>query len=117
MKLAIIGSRSINNIDIAPYIQEKPTEIISGGARGVDTLASEYARRFNIKLTEFLPDYERYGKGAPIRRNALIVEACDSLIAFWDGKSKGTLNSINQAKKLGKKTQVFLVQSIRQEPR
>lgn len=109
MKLAIVGSRSINNIDIGTYIQEVPTEIISGGAKGVDTLASEYAIRNNIKLTEILPDYKRYGRGAPIIRNSQIVECCDKLIAFWDGKSRGTLSSINLAKKLGKELQVIII--------
>ena len=109
MKLAIVGSRCINNIDIGTYIQEVPTEIISGGAKGVDTLASEYAIRNNIKLTEFLPDYKRYGRGAPIIRNSQIVECCDKLIAFWDGKSRGTLSSINLAKKLGKELQVIII--------
>ena len=109
MKLAIVGSRGINNIDIGTYIQEVPTEIISGGAKGVDTLAAEYAIRNNIKLTEFLPDYKRYGRGTPIIRNSQIVESCDKLIAFWDGKSRGTLSSINLAKKLGKELQVVII--------
>ena len=109
MKLAIVGSRGINNIDIGAYIKEIPTEIISGGAKGVDTLASEYAIRNNIKLTEFLPDYKRYGRGTPIIRNSQIVESCDKLIAFWDGKSRGTLSSINLAKKLGKELQVVII--------
>lgn len=109
MKLAIVGSRNISNIDIASYIQQQPTEVISGGAKGIDTLAAEYAHRLGIKLTEFLPDYKKHGRGAPIRRNALIVEACDKLIAFWDGKSKGTLSSINLAKKLGKQLQIVML--------
>ena len=109
MKLAIVGSRGINNIDIGTYIQEVPTEIISGGAKGVDTLAAEYAIRNNIKLTEFFPDYKKYGRCAPIIRNSHIVESCDKIIAFWDGKSRGTLNSINLAKKLGKQLQVVII--------
>lgn len=109
MKLAIVGSRCLNNVDIETYIQEVPTEIISGGAKGVDTLASEYAIRNNIKLTEFLPDYKKYGIAAPIIRNSQIVESCDKLIAFWDGKSRGTLNSINLAKKLCKQLQVIII--------
>ena len=109
MKLAIVGSRCINNIDIGTYITEIPTEIISGGAKGVDTLASQYAIKNNIKLTEFFPDYKRFGIAAPVIRNSQIVESCDKLIAFWDGKSRGTLSSINLAKKLGKELQVIII--------
>ena len=109
MKLAIVGSRNVGSIDISAYISEMPAEIISGGAKGVDTLAAEFAKSRGIKLTEFLADYKKHGRGAPIRRNALIVEACDKVLAFWDGVSKGTLSSINLAKKLGKQLQIVML--------
>lgn len=102
MNLAIVGSRGITDINLSQYITEQPEMIISGGAKGIDTLAAEYAHAHNIPLKEFLPEYDKYGRGAPIIRNRLIVEAADKVIAFWDGKSKGTLSSINLAKKLGK---------------
>ena len=102
MKLAIVGSRNICDIDISKYILEKPSEIISGGAKGIDTLAAQYAKRNGIPLTEFLPDYEKYGRAAPIVRNKQIVSSADVVLALWDGKSRGTLSSINYAKKLGK---------------
>ncbi|WP_317855478.1 hypothetical protein [Chakrabartyella piscis] len=99
MKLAIIGSRTITNIDIAPYIPEGVTEIISGGAKGVDTLAEAYADKHRLSKHIIRP---RYDLAAPIKRNELIVAACDMVLVFWDGKSKGTLSSINLAKKLEK---------------
>ena len=73
MKLAIVGSRGITKIDVAPYIPCGVTEIVSGGARGVDTLAREYAAARGIPLVEFLPQYERYGRAAPLKRNAEIA--------------------------------------------
>lgn len=110
MKLAIIGSRTICNINIDDYIAEMPTEIISGGAKGIDTLAADYARKNKIPLTEFLPDYEKYGKAAPIIRNRLIIQNTDKVLAFWNGKSKGTLSSINIARKTGKPIQIIKIQ-------
>ena len=102
MKLAIIGSRTIKNIDIEKYIPENVCEIVSGGAVGVDTCAAEYARAHGIKLVEFLPQYELYGRGAPIIRNKKIVDYADRVLVFWNGNSKGTLSVISYAQKIGK---------------
>ena len=90
MKTAIIGSRNITNIDLSRFIPDGTMEIISGGAKGIDTLAKEYALENGLKLAEFLPEYERYGKGAPLKRNITIIENADIVLAFWDGKSRGT---------------------------
>ena len=62
MKVAIIGSREFDNFDISPYIPKDTTEIISGGAVGVDTIAKTYALKHNIKYTEFLPEYDKIGR-------------------------------------------------------
>ncbi len=91
MKVAVIGSRKIKDIDLEEYLPSDLTEIVSGGAIGVDTLAKEYAIENGIKLTEFLPEYEIYGRYAPLERNIKIIDYADKVIAFWDGKSKGTL--------------------------
>ena len=74
MKTAIIGSRNITNVDLSRFLPIGTTEIVSGGARGVDTVAKEYANRNGLKLTEFLPDYEHFGRGAPLKRNITIIE-------------------------------------------
>ena len=99
MKVAVIGSREIDNINLEKHLPEECTEIVSGGARGVDSLAARYARLHGIALTEFLPDYEAYGKAAPIIRNREIVNYSDKVIAFWDGESRGTLFVIDYCKK------------------
>lgn len=99
MKVAVIGSRGIGEIDLACYLPTECDEIVSGGAKGVDAYAAEYARKNGIKLTEFLPQYERYGRGAPIVRNRQIVEYADEVLAFWDGVSKGTLSVIRYCEK------------------
>ena len=107
MKLAIIGSRNLVLEDISPYTAGCD-EIVSGGAKGVDTCAAEYAHKNGIKITVFLPNYEKYGRAAPIRRNEQIVDYADKVIAFWDGRSKGTLSVIKYAEKIGKECQVVL---------
>lgn len=109
MKVAIIGSRTLAGIDIGDYLPAETTEIVSGGAKGVDTLARKYSESHGIKLTEFLPDYKRYGRGAPLKRNLQIIEYADMVIAFWDGKSKGTKFVIDNCKKLKKEVRVYNV--------
>ena len=61
MRVAIVGSRGLSVINLGKYLPEGVTEIVSGGARGIDTCAREYAIAHGIKLTEFLPEYEKYG--------------------------------------------------------
>ena len=107
MKVAVIGSRGIFTTDIGVYISDGD-EIISGGAAGIDTCAAEYARKNGLKLTVFLPQYDRYGYGAPIVRNKAIVDYADRIVAFWDGKSKGTLSVIKYAEKTGKLCEIIL---------
>lgn len=81
--------------------------IISGGAVGVDSFAAEYAKGHCIELVEFLPEYDKYGRSAPLIRNKKIVDLCDEVFAFWDGKSRGTMHTVNYAKKLGKPVHLF----------
>ncbi len=107
MKVAVIGSRSIKNADISQYIPAETTEIITGGAVGVDRLAEREARLRGIALTVFKPDYEAHGKSAPLVRNKLIAKECDMLIAFWDGSSRGTVFTWRYAEKLGKPVKIY----------
>ena len=101
MKVAVIGSRGISVPDLGKYLPPETTEIVSGGAKGVDTSAREYATAHNIKLTEFLPEYGKYGRGAPLKRNIQIIEYADLVLAFWDGKSRGTKYVIDNCEKRG----------------
>ena len=108
MKIAIIGSRNLKVYNLEEYIPKSTTEIVSGGARGIDTCAKEYAQKCKIKLTEFLPEYNKYGKTAPLKRNIQIIEYADIVLAFWDGKSHGTKFVIENCKKKNKKIRIFL---------
>ena len=111
MKLAIIGSRSISNIDIERHIHFEVTEIVSGGAKGVDSLAKKYAMEHNIKYTEILPDYSHYKKCAPLKRNEEIANYANIALIFWDGTSKGTKYTINCFKRLNKEVILIFVQN------
>ena len=109
MKLAIIGSRGIIVEDIERYLPDGVDEIVSGGAKGVDLCAKEYAKKNDIKYTEFLPDYNRYGRAAPIKRNDEIINYSDEIVAFWDGASKGTQYTVKKAQKIGKNVTVIIL--------
>ena len=108
MKIAIIGSRSIKSINLDEIFPPYGTEIVSGGASGVDACAKEYAMKNNIKYTEFLPEYSKFGKSAPLRRNMEIIKHADIIFAFWDSKSPGTFHALVCAKKMRKPVHIEL---------
>ncbi len=108
MKLLIIGSRKIEKFDFSKNIPQSVSLIISGGAKGVDTLAEKYADENNIPKKIVLPQYEKYGRAAPLRRNEYMVDMCDCVLAIWDGKSKGSEYAIKYAKKHNKQITVIL---------
>lgn len=103
MRVAIIGSRTLQVNDLEDYLPDDATTIISGGAKGIDQCAAKYAKEHGMKLIEYYPDYARYGRSAPLQRNKRIVEACDMVLAFWDKNSKGTKFTIDYATKMGKR--------------
>ena len=109
MKVAVIGSRGLTVSDFGRYLPENTTEIVSGGAKGVDTSAKEYAKSNVIKLTEFLPEYTKYGRSAPLKRNITRIEYSDIVLAFWDGKSRGTKFVIDNCRKLGVEVRVYII--------
>ena len=90
MKVAIVGSRGLIIDNFKEYLPENTDEIISGGAKGIDMCAAQYAQKNGILLTEIKPDYSKNKKGAPLVKNKEIVKLADLILIFWDGKSKGT---------------------------
>ena len=112
MILAIIGSRNFTDYEffrstLNNLIEEKGwdvTEIVSGGAIGADTLGWQYAIVNKIKMIEFKPEWDKFGKAAGMIRNTSIIDYCDVVVAFQKNKSKGTQDSINKAIKAGKET-------------
>jgi len=108
MKVAVIGSRGTTVADLGKCLPPETTEFVSGGARGVDTSAREYALAHGIGLREFLPEYPKYGRSAPLQRNITIIENADIVPAFWDGRSRGTKFVIDSCKQKSIPIRVFL---------
>ncbi len=108
MRVAVIGSRGLLVDDLEDYLPEETTEIISGGARGVDASAKSYALQHGLKLTEYLPEYARYGRAAPLKRNITIIENADLVLAFWDGASRGTKYVIDNCKKRNIPVKIYM---------
>ena len=109
MRVAVIGSRGLTVDNLEKYLPDDTTEIISGGARGVDASAREYAQRHGLKLTEYMPEYSKYGRSAPLKRNLTIIENADLVLAFWDGLSRGTKYVIDNCKKRNIPVEIHLL--------
>ncbi len=117
MKLSITGSRSLTYIpklhqivcSLSPmgFYSGAVTEIVSGGAVGVDTVAKEYAATAGIPFKLFPANWKRWGKTAGLIRNEEMAEYVDGGIVFWDGESTGTQHMISMLKKHDKKFVVF----------
>lgn len=112
MKVIIAGSR-----DFIDYAKLKlvcdftlknqiNVEIISGNASGADKLGERYAKEKGYPLKQFPADWKKNGKAAGPIRNKQMAEYADGLIAFWDGKSRGTKSMIDLAKNHGLKIKI-----------
>ena len=112
-KIAVIGSRDFDNFDLLKSVLDAhcPMVVVSGGAKGADALAELYAKQNGLEIQLFKPDWKMFGRGAGVIRNRQIVESCDYVIAFWDGKSRGTKSSIDYARKLNKAVHIELYSS------
>jgi hypothetical protein len=119
MKLAIIGGRTFTDYPLLCRVmlehygvdKEFPnstdytvTEVISGAAKGADSLAARWAKQHGVALIEFPADWDKHGKAAGFIRNRDIIEAADEVLAFWTGDSKGTAHSLSLAKRQRKTT-------------
>ena len=121
MKLAITGSRSNSSFDFTDLFtrqirqfntflgRRRISAIITGGAKGIDRQAEACANKLNIPCKIIRPDYARYQKGAPLKRNLQIIKECDALLVIWNGNfhSHGTIHTAINALKSGKT--VFLI--------
>ncbi len=113
IKLAIIGGRDFTNYEymknsLAKLAQEITIiQVVSGGARGADSLGEQWANEQNIPINIFPAQWEKYGRSAGFRRNKDIINNCDMVAAFWDGQSRGTENSIQLAKEQRKPVRIF----------
>ena len=109
-RLAIVGSRDYPRLDIVrTYVRLlKPgTVVISGGARGVDSVAENEARDRGLEVVVHVAEWRTRGRAAGPLRNSTIVIDCDQLVAFWDTKSRGTMDAMNRASRDRKLFRVF----------
>ena len=100
MRVIIAGSRSIEEFaEVAIAVEESGfnvTEVVSGKARGVDTLGEAWAEESEVPVKPFPADWKKRGNDAGKRRNTEMAEYADALVAVWDGVSTGTQNMIDQ---------------------
>ena len=109
--IAIVGSRDYPDwTHVTRYVDKLPwaTVVISGGARGVDTVAVRYAAQRSLMTEVYKAYWNLHGKAAGMIRNQKIVDAADKVVAFWDGKSRGTADTIAKARKAGKPCEVYV---------
>ena len=110
MKIAIVGSRNYARPALVKefvHAYKGDITIVSGGARGVDTWAVEAAKERGLDIEVINADWDLYGKQAGFIRNTELIEMADEVVAFWDGQSNGTRDTMNKARKVGKLKQVF----------
>jgi hypothetical protein len=105
MKVIIAGSRRITEYSLVERaVRESEfqvTEVLSGGARGVDCLGEEWGKRNGVPVRHFPADWEHYGKRAGYLRNEQMADCAEGLIALWDGESPGTGHMIGIAQNMG----------------
>lgn len=107
MKVIIAGGRDYHDMNVAfLYLKhllvdhpDPVTTIVSGGATGADSIGESWAMYKELSVIRFLPNWGDHGKAAGPIRNREMAEYADALVAFWDGKSKGTKNMIETALK------------------
>ncbi len=113
MKVIIAGGRNFNDYNKLRescnniLVNQKDVEIVSGTAAGADTLGERYAQEKGYEVKKFPAQWDLYGKSAGYKRNQQMAEYADGLIAFWDGKSRGTKHMIDIANNKGLKVRVI----------
>ena len=108
--MAIVGSREFGDLEqVREYVRGLPqdTIIVSGGAGGVDITAEREAKAQGLNVEIYYPRWDLHGRGAGFARNRLIVAKSHRVVAFWDGKSRGTQHTVSVAKEMGRPCEVF----------
>jgi len=104
IKVGIVGSRNFNDLNmVKEYVKQLKgccDTIVIGEKKGVEETAEKMAKELGIEVISIKPNWKKYGRRTEIVRNKEICETSDMIASFWDGKSKGTLNTINTAKKM-----------------
>ena len=117
MKIVVGGSRDFSDYEVLCEFLDSLLDgadvsdlmFLSGGCRGADLLAERYAAERGITIERHLPEWDKYGRAAGVHRNCEMVDEADKVVAFWDGKSRGTKSLIEYAKKRGKPAEVKMI--------
>ncbi len=114
MKTIVAGSRCVTSYAIVEKVIREcgwtPTEIVSGGAPGVDWLAEVYAKKNGIPFKLFPADWKAHGRAAGPIRNREMAAYGDILLAVWDGHNRGTRNMIQEALKVGDRVVIICME-------
>jgi predicted Rossmann fold nucleotide-binding protein DprA/Smf involved in DNA uptake len=112
VKVAIVGSRHFSEPGrVSDYVNALPhgASVITGSASGVDAAATRAARAKGIPVQVIPASFDELADAAKsAARNQRLIDACDVLVAFWDGSSKGTRNTVDRALDSGKEVRVFI---------
>ncbi|HEY1420362.1 MAG TPA: SLOG family protein [Candidatus Dormibacteraeota bacterium] len=111
MRVAIVGSRRFADTGrVTDYVNSLPARasIITGSASGVDAAATKAARAKGIAVQVLPASFEEISDASKsAARNQKLIDACDVLVAFWDGTSRGTRTTVERALDSGKEVHVF----------
>lgn len=120
MRFAIVGSRHFSDpLRVVEYVKGLPprASIITGSASGVDAAATKAAREKGIPVQVIPASFEEMADATKsAARNQRLVDACDVLVAFWDGTSKGTRTTVERALDSGKEVHVYVMRGNRPVP-
>lgn len=112
MRVAIVGSRHFADPDrVTDYVEGLPagSSIITGSASGVDAAATKAARTRGLAVRVMPASFDELADASKsAARNQRLVDACDVLVAFWDGASRGTRSTVERALDAGKEVHVFV---------
>lgn len=118
-RVIVAGNRTITDSKFINEILERycysDVEIVSGGAQGVDKIGEEYGKAWSLPVKVFPADWIQHGKAAGVLRNEEMAKYADTLVAFWDGKSKGTKDMINNALKHNLEVHVYVYKNKTKE--
>ncbi len=118
MRIVIAGCRNYTDYkeaksfieaEIIKLKKENQFVLLSGKCKGADQLGERFAKENGWNIEEFPAEWRKYGRAAGPKRNKTMVEKCDAIICFWDGKSKGTASLIQFAKQMKKTIAIKMV--------
>ena len=114
MKVIVAGSLTFNDYPLLRskldkiLSRQKEVQIVCGEAKGADALGRHYAEEKGYEVLSYPADWDKYGKSAGFKRNLQMAEVADSLVAFWDGKSKGTKHMVDTMQAMNKPVRIVI---------